>query len=82
MYLSDSELNVELLLNTRVINDVLVNPKTKGNVVVQHKVEDCTTANVGITIPVTRCKADVTTTKENIGDDVINGVGGLSVNHE
>ena len=77
----EGKLDVECNLNTRVINDVFVNPETERHVGIQHKVKDRTTADIGIAIPVTRCELDVSTTECKISDDVINGVGGLSVNH-
>ena len=80
MNLGEVELEIKGSLNLRAVNDVLVNPETQRHVGIELQVKHRTTRDIGIAVPVTRCEADVTTTKENIGNDVINGVGGLSVN--
>ena len=69
------------MLNSCRVDDVIVYPETKRHVRIKFEVEDSTTRHVGVAVPQTVAKLDVYTSKEDVGDDVVNSGRSTSDEH-
>ena len=69
------------MLNSCGVDDVIVNPETKRHVRIEFEVKDSTTRHVGVTLTQTVAELYVNTTKENVGDDVVDSVRSASDEH-